>query len=184
MYGGDALNILQALFQSATKPPAPIHAGEAFTLWAYYEAAAETRAVLNVLLNHTEDQSLKETIEHFVDEVLEPQVRQVRDVMLHEGVALADVTPDKPKADPRQVPVGARFSDEQVANMLVVKIQGLMQFCHEGLSRSLRDDLAHMYFTFQTHVMAQGLTLKGLMTQRGWLRLPPYFPGSVEATRS
>ncbi|HYG59021.1 MAG TPA: DUF3231 family protein [Symbiobacteriaceae bacterium] len=175
------MNILQTIFQSATKPPIALHAGEAFGLWVYCEAVAETRSVCLVLINHTEDRDLREVIEHFVDDVLQPQLRQVKEKMLHEGIELPPVTPDKPRADPQQIPVGARLVDEQIANMLVVKVQGLLLFCHEGLSRSLRNDLSTMYYAFQSHVLAQGATLTALMSQRGWLRRPPFFVGSAQA---
>lgn len=176
--GERSLNIFETLFRSASRPQQPLHAGEAFTLWAYYEAAAETRAILLVLLNHTDDEGLKELMEHFIADVLEPQVKQVKDKLLHEGLNLPEVTPDHPKADAKQVPVGARFTDEQICNMIVVKVQGLLLFCHEGIARSLRDELGVMFYTFQSHILAQAATMKGLMAQRGWLRLPPTFIAS------
>jgi hypothetical protein len=176
-----SLNILQTIFQNAVNPPLPLHAGEAFTLWAYYEAAAETRAICRVLLNHTDDQDLKEMIEHFIADVLQPQVSKTKEVMLNRGIPLPESSPDKPKADPWQIPPGARFDDGQVANMIVIKIQGLLVFCHEGLSRSLQQDLAAMYYAFQTHVLAQGGSLASLMRKRGWLRVPPPLSGPISA---
>lgn len=176
--GERPLNILESLFRSVTRPEQPLHAGEAFTLWAYYEAAAETRAILLVLLNHTEDKGLKELMEHFIDDVLEPQVKQAKDKLLEEGIILPEVSPDHPKVEAKLVPVGARFTDEQICNMIVVKVQGLLQFCHEGIARSLRDELGVMFYTFQSHILAQGASMKGLMTQRGWLRVPPTFVAS------
>lgn len=172
------MNILQTLFQMGTNPRLPLHAGEAFGLWAYCEAVSETRAICRLLLNHTDDKELKELIEHFIADVLQPQMMKVQEVMLNKGLSLPDITPDKPKADPGQIPVGARFEDPQIANMLVVKIQGLLLFCHEGLARTLQQDLAAMYYTFQSHVLAQGATLTPLMRKRGWLRLPPVFGGT------
>jgi len=177
------MNVLQTIFQAVAKPPIQLHAGEAFGLWTYYEAVAETRSICLVLINHTEDRDLRELVEHFADDVLQPQLRQVKEKMLHDGVELPLVTPDKPRANPQQIPVGARLVDEQTANMLVVKVQGLLLFCHEGLSRSLREDLGAMYYAFQSHVLAQGASLAALMSQRGWLRRPPFFAGSAQTTQ-
>jgi hypothetical protein len=180
--GGIIVNFLQTLIQNVQKPQPQLHAGEAFTLWAVYEASAETRSICLVLLNHTENEDLRELIEHFIADVLEPQIKQVKQQMLNEGVVLPNVTPDSPKADPMEIPAGARFKDEQIANMLVIKIQGLLLFIHEGLTRSLRDDLGAQYAVFQGHLLAQGATLKALLTQRGWLRIPPAFPGKSSQT--
>lgn len=167
------MNILQTLFQSVTSPPIPLHEGEAFGLWTYYEAVAQTRSHLLILLNHTDDEELKELMEHFIADVLEPQIGQVKGKLLHEGISLPNVSRDRPKADPSQIPPGARFSNDDIAQVLVARVQGLLSLCQAGLNQSLRDEVGQMFYNFQNHVLLQGVSLKGMMRKRRWLRVPP-----------
>ncbi|MGE5674477.1 MAG: DUF3231 family protein [Mycobacterium leprae] len=178
------MNILQSLFQTAQQPAVPPHIGEAFNVWTYYVGAKEARVICLMMLNHTNDPDLKEAIEHFVNDVLEPQAKQVMDFLRNEGIDMPAGTGDKAKADEREIPPGAKMTDNEIANMLIVKINGLLMFCFFGLFSGIRDDIIGMFFNFQTHVMAQGYTLKKLMQKRGWLLVPPYYYAGTGAPKS
>lgn len=174
------MNVLQSLFQSTVEQqPPPLHAGEAFHTWTYWVELSEARGILLVLANHTADNDLKELIEHFIADVLDPQRRTCEQFMKKEGITLGEVTPDVPKADEREIPPGAKMIDSQIAQMIVVKVVGLAEYAHRALSTSLRDDVGAMFWNFYQQVVAQGYTLKPLMRKRGWLRLPPSFQASV-----
>lgn len=54
-------------------------------------------------------------------------------------------TGDKPKVNEALVPPGAKMTDAEVANLLVVKVEGLLNICHTGLAQSQRDDVAALY---------------------------------------
>lgn len=177
------MNILQSLFQTAQQPSVPPHIGEAFNVWTYYVGAKEARVICLMMLNHTNDPDLKEAIEHFVNDVLEPQVKQVTDFLRNEGIDMPAGTGDKAKADERQIPAGAKMTDNEIANMLIVKINGLLMFCFFGLFSGIRDDINAMFFNFQTHVMAQAYTLKKLMQKRGWLLVPPFYYAGTSAPK-
>lgn len=178
----DTLNILQSMFQSLQQPSTPPHIGEAFNIWTYYVAVKESRTIGLMMLNHTNDTELKETLEHFIDELLEPQLKQVTDFLRNEGVDMPHGTGDKPKANEKEIPPGAKMTDNEIANMLVVKLNGLLLFCFMGLFSALRDDISGMLYNFQGHVLLQSYTLKKLMQKRGWLLVPPFYYGSTGVT--
>lgn len=179
------MNIFQSLIKTATEPDHPLHAGEVFQVWTLYVAVTESRIICQLLANHTNDADLKETIEHFTAEVEEPMIAKLKDFLIHEGVGIPPGTGDKPRADEREIPPGAKFTDAEIANLLVVKIEGMLTTCHMGLAQSLRDDLGAMLLVMYQHLAAQGFNLKKLMQQRGWVRTPPLLPfrpgSSVEA---
>ena len=118
-------------------------------------------------------------IEHFEADVLIPQVKKVKDVMISLGVAIPEIAPDRPKVEPQLIPPGARLTDSEISNMLVAKLEGLLLLCYQGVSRSVRDDIAAMFVNFQTHIQAQGFTMKYTMQKRGWLRVPPPYYSSL-----
>lgn len=172
------MNILQSMFQSAQQPSTPPHIGEAFNVWTYYVAAKESRILTQMMLNHTNDTEQKQLMEHFINEILEPQVKQVTDFLRNEGIPMPPGTGDKPKANEQQVPPGAKMTDDEIANMLVVKTIGLLYLCHIGLAQGLRDDIGAMFLNFQTHLLAHSYTLKKTMQKRGWLVVPPFYYAS------
>ncbi|HWI50707.1 MAG TPA: DUF3231 family protein [Symbiobacteriaceae bacterium] len=169
------MNILQSLFHEVTKVDDPLHVGEVMNLWLCYTGVAESRSICLLLTNHTNDSDLKEIIEHLIDDLETPMIKRLGDLMLSEGVALPAITGDKPKADESAIPLGAKLTDAEIANLLVVKLEGMLTVCHTGLIQSIRPDLGRMFYAFQSHLLAQGLSLKNLMQLRGWIRLPPYF---------
>lgn len=108
-----------------------------------------------MMLNHTNDTELKETLEHFVAGLLIPQIKRLSDFLRNEGIDMPPGTGDKPKANEQQIPPGAKMTDMEIANMLIVKINGLLMFCFMGLFTGLRDDIAAMFIAFQGQVLTQ-----------------------------
>jgi len=86
-----------------------------------------------MMLNHTNDSELKEAMEHSVDDVLESQSKQITDFLRNEGIDMPAGTGDKAKANEQQIPPGAKMTDDEIANMLIVKLNGLLLFCFMGL---------------------------------------------------
>lgn len=173
------MNILQGLIQNTQQPTAPVHVGEAFHIWSVLVEVGETRALLHFMANHTNDADLKEVLEHFVDDVLEPQQKRLFDLMRNEGINAPALTTEVSKANERLIPPGAKLTDYQIAQMLVVKVLGLLEWSHRGAIHSLRDDISAMFNTFYNHLLVQGYTLKKLMIKRGWLLVPPSYSGGV-----
>jgi len=170
------MNIVESLFKSATQPTHPLHAGEVSIAWALYVGVSEARVICLLLLNHTNDTDLKEMIEHIIADLEEPLIKRTKDFLVHEGVGIPPATGDKPRANEAQIPPGAKYTDAEIANLLVVKLEGMLNTCNFGIGQSVRDDVGALLLMAYQHVCAQGFTLKKLMQQRGWLRTPPMFP--------
>jgi hypothetical protein len=175
----DLLNILESLYHDMTKPDSPAHMGEAFFMWTYFMAVSEARTLLLIMTNHTKEPGLKELMEHFIADVLEPQIDQVKKKLVDEGISLPVVTPDPPKADQAEIPPGAKLVDQEIAKMIMVKVLGLLDLSYQGLRFSFRSDVGAMFARFQGQVLAQGYPLREMMLKRGWISYPPVPPGSA-----
>lgn len=173
------MNIFESIYHDMTKPSSPAHMGEAFFMWTYFQAVGEARTLLLVMVNHTNDPELKQLMEHFVADVMEPQIDQLKKKMIDEGIPLPGITPDPPKADQAEIPPGAKLVDQEIARMNMVKLLGLLDLCYQGMRFSFRTDLSAMFGRFQGHVAAQGYTLRELMLKRGWISYPPVPHGSA-----
>lgn len=178
------MNVIQSLLKGAKQPPQPLHSGEVFVLWALYTGAAESRVICMLIANHTNDTALKETIEHFIADVEEPLINKLKHLLAQEGVDIPPTIGDKPRANEGAIPSGAKMTDAEVANLLVVKLGGLLNICHQGILQALRDDVGLLLLETYQHLVAQGFTLRTLMREHGWLRVPPLFPVTVKTSPS
>lgn len=177
------MNILQSIFQSIQGPKQPPHVGEVFHIWAYYVELGESEAILTVLLNHTHDVDLKQIMEHFIADVLTPQRKALGELMKNEGINPAELTPIAAKADEKAIPPGAKMTHALLAQMIMVKVQGLLLYSYQTLAICLRDDIGRIFLGFFHTVLAQGFTLKHTMQQRGWLKVPPFYYASSGASQ-
>jgi len=176
------MNLLETIFQSMRQPQPPAHIGEAMSLWTYFVALKECRAMCLLMANHTADPELREFIEHFITHIEEPQLKDLRELMRDAGVDFPNVTADKAKADPNQLLAGARMTEEEVANMLVLKAQGMLIIAHTALLQALRPDYGVLWYRVHNEVLVEATKLKQMMQKRGWLRVPPQFRSSSSTT--
>lgn len=175
------MNILESLLKTMRQPEEPPHVGEVMHLWALNTAVKESRAFCLLMVNHTNDPEVKQSVEHFIDDLEEPLAKQLETVLRNEGIPIAPPTSDKPKANERDVPPGAKLTDAEIMNLLVVKLEGMLLLCFNGLMQALRDDVAAIFLDGFQHALAQGFTLKKTMRKRGWLRVPPPYIVSKQA---
>ncbi|HWI63312.1 MAG TPA: DUF3231 family protein [Symbiobacteriaceae bacterium] len=173
------MNIVESLVQATRPSPSHPHAGEAFFIWRQYTATVEGRNLCLTFHNHTADRELKAFITGFIKDAEEPQIEELMRVMRREGIEFPSVPQTKPLLDHLEIPVGAHFQDEEIAALLVGKLQGLMIFCYFAMTQTLRDDLGTMFYRFIGDLMKQAFTLKQLMDKRGWLMHPPPYSAVV-----
>jgi hypothetical protein len=122
-------------------------------------------------------------IEHLINDLEEPQLTHLTQVMKTEGIPFPQSIPDHPNADEKAIPFGAKFTEAEIANLLVVKLEGMLLIGHNAMVQSLREDFGLMFYKFQGQLLAQGLAIKKTMQRRGWLLVPPPFQGHTPANR-
>lgn len=148
------------------------------TLWTFTAAVDEARTICLTMLNHTEDPDLKRLIERSIKDIKEPTGEQVRELLKNEGVPLPPGAPDTAKADPKDVPAGARLPDSEIAQIVLGKLEALLMIIASGMVQALRNDVGIMLYQFQAQYLGEGYALRTLMKQRGWLKIPPFHYGS------
>lgn len=76
---------------------------------------------------------------------------------------------------PNAVPLGAKLTDNEIANSLTVKAVANTLACSKGAAESLRNDVGLMFVQFFGEKIVFGANLKSLMRKRGWVKVPPYY---------
>lgn len=99
--------------------------------------------------------------------------------MIH---SLIDDEP-KPKSNSDGIPFGTKMTDDEIANIVSVKLAAAITFCATAASQSVRNDVGMMFLEFQTETMRYSILLKSVMKKRGWLKYPPEYvpPGSLKS---
>lgn len=162
-----------------TEPKPRPHIGEAMGCWLYFSALAEEVPVLEAALNTTTDNELINLLNKSKD-LGEHQMNIIKAFMVNEGIPLSQASESKPKSEPNSIPLGAKMTDEEIANFISAKVASNIVLCSTNLSQSIRNDIGLMFARFHTEKMVFGMELKTAMRKRGWIKVPPYYypPGA------
>ncbi|MFD0694163.1 DUF3231 family protein [Paenibacillus sp. GCM10027628] len=122
------------------EPVPPLHVGEVMSLWTLLTIYEEGQIIYKIALNTTSDPELRHAIENAVKESMEDVV-MIKNFLIKEGVALPPVSAEKPDSDPDNISQGVKFTDEEIANLIIGKITTSIALCGQGVSQCLRTDV-------------------------------------------
>lgn len=166
------IKVLHSLIDEEPKPS--LHVGEVMACWTYLTILEESVAFEQIGINSTEDPELK----NFLHKTLggaSSQAKRLKDFLQQEGVPLPPASEPKPISEPRSIPLGAKLTDSEIANMVSVKLAAAITTCATGMAQSVRNDVGLMFFELETEAMRYGVILKSIMRKRGWLKVPPFY---------
>src|SRR5690625_3143572 len=169
-------NIVQSLTDNSKNP---LHVGETMACWTYHAFTANIKTHVEIGLNTTTDKGVKELLQDGL-KVISSHEKESTEFMVQEGVALPTSPEKKPESDSNAIPLGAKFTDNELVNTINLNFVIAADMCAASASQCLRTDLALMFLKFQTEKLSLGLKAKELMHKNGWLKTPPFYnpPGS------
>ena len=166
-------NVIRSLTDD-NKPP--IHIGEAMACWTYLAFVEEIIVYESVGLNMTTDQELREALEQGL-KVARAHQEQMSEFMQKEGIPLPDQPPPKLKSEPSVIPVGTKFTDNELSNAISINFVIASDMLAASASQCIRTDIGLMFLQFQMDKLMLGFKIKNLMQKKGWLKIPPaYIP--------
>lgn len=174
-------NSLKISMDNLNEPESPFHVIEVGDCWTYITLVEEFIRYEEIGLNTSSDDEIIEMLRDVV-QVCESQVRNLSKFMKEKGIPLPEVTSSKPNSDPKDVPLGVKLTDIEIANGIAFKLVTCLTSCSKGQADAIRNDLGMMWLKFYIEWVTLGNTLKTLMRKRGWLKVPPYYypPGSPQ----
>jgi hypothetical protein len=125
-------------------------------------------------LNTTTDDEVKVMLNDAY-KLCKSQADRLEAFLKKEGIPLPATTPPKPNSSPNHIPAGVRFTDDELANGVSIKVALGIVECATGQVQSIRTDVGLMWIEFQSEMLAFSATLKSMLRQRGWLKVPPFF---------
>lgn len=151
----------------------PMHYGEAYSIWSYLLASKGRLSAYQTYMNHAGDKDLRNMIEDMVYNVIKPEIEQTEELLKVNGIGLPPAPPEKPKASPEGIPVGARIEDPEIAATLAMDTAAGLIACSTVMGMSIREDIALMFGKFHMTKVQHGASLLRLNKEKGWLISPP-----------
>lgn len=171
----NALEFLADIFKSYSKvDDTPLNVGEVMNLWTMLVATEHFMSSEEVAHNTAKDKDLREKIRDLSENFHKVMINDIKEILLKDGVEIPGPPPEKPVTE-IDVPSGARMSDEEIANLVVFNLVWAIKFCARGLTESVRADVGMLFSKWIVEKTAFSVTIKNLLTEKGWIKLPPAF---------
>lgn len=122
--------------------------------------------------NHAGDDDLRKMLEEAVRGI-QDEIVQIEDLLKVNGVGLPPAPPERPHAHTEDIPVGARFADQEISASLAGKISAGLVACSTIMGQSVREDIAMMFGQFHMQKATFAGKLLRMNKEKGWLVPPP-----------
>jgi len=153
----------------------PLNVLEVSNLWFFLLGTETTMRNEEIGFNLAQDPELKQIIKNVKDEVHIPIREEIKKLLSAEGIPMPPTTPEKPLGDYRDIPVGAKLTDEEMANLLSFNLALGVGYAARGLSESIRADVGLQFSKILMRKTLHGLIVKRYLEKHEWLRVPPAY---------
>ncbi|MFD0670023.1 DUF3231 family protein [Cohnella sp. GCM10027633] len=157
---------------SGNQKKQPLHFGEAYDIWQFSMAAKGCVSAYRAYSYHAGDKELKGIIGDMINQA-ELEVAECDEILVHNGLVPAPGLPDRPEARWEDIPVGARFTDIEIAGMLALDSAAGLVVCSQIMGKSIREDIGALFAKYHATKAAIGLKALRLSKEKGWLVPPP-----------
>lgn len=150
----------------------PMHFGEIYNLWQFSTAAKGCISANRLYYYHVGDKNLKKLLEDIINQA-ELEVSECDAILTQNGIATTPVLPERPEAKLEDIPVGARFTDQEVAVIAAADLAVGLVGCSSIMGTSIREDIGALFAKYHTTKAALGLKVLKMSKDKGWLIPPP-----------
>ncbi|MCR2804078.1 DUF3231 family protein [Paenibacillus soyae] len=150
----------------------PLHYGEIYDIWQFSMTAKGCISAYSALKYHAGDKELKKLIEQGIEQA-QLEVAECDELLTNNGIAPAPTLPARPEAKLEDIPVGARFTDIEIAPMLSADCAAGLAACSMIMGKSIREDVGALFAKYHATKAALGLKILRVSKEKGWLVPPP-----------
>jgi len=150
----------------------PLHYGEVYSLWMTSWGAKGAVSCYQAYLNHAGDNDLKKFINDLMEQA-KLEIKETDAILLENGIAPPPVLPERPSVELDDIPIGARFTDPEIAAKLAVETSASLTACSGVMGQSIREDIGALYAKYHVTMTALGLRILEMSKNKGWLVPPP-----------
>ncbi|GGF85624.1 membrane protein [Paenibacillus albidus] len=161
----------------------PMHYGEIFNVWSASTVAKGAISCYRAYLIHAGDHDLKKVLNTLIDQA-ELEVSECDKLLADNGIASAPIMPNRPEAKLEDIPVGARFTDPEIAAKIAADNAAGLVACSQAMGQSIREDIGALFAKYHLTKTGLGVKILQMNKKKGWLIPPPLQvkrPDPVEA---
>lgn len=160
----------------------PLHYGEIFTLWSASTMAKGTVSCYRAYLNHAGDKDLKKVLGALIDQA-ELEISECDAILADNGLGTAPSLPDRPQVNLEDIPVGARFSDPEIAAKIGAENAAGLVACSQAMGQSIREDVGGLFAKYHLTKAGLGMRILKMNKEKGWIIPPPLQVKRPEAVK-
>lgn len=150
----------------------PMHYGEIFSVWTASTVAKGALSCYRAYKYHAGDEDLKKILDAMIDQA-ELEISECDSILADNGIASAPAMPDRPEASLEDIPVGARFTDPEIAAKIAADNAAGLIACSQVMGQSIREDIGALFAKYHLTKAAIGVKVLHLVKKKGWLIPPP-----------
>jgi hypothetical protein len=150
----------------------PMHYGEIYNVWQFSMAAKACVSACRAYYYHAGDKDLKKMLKDLIDQS-ELEISECDSLLTHNGITPSPVMPERPEAKLEDIPIGARFTDQEIAPMLAADTAAGLVACSQIMGTSIREDIGALFAKYHATKAAFGLRILRMSKEKGWLIPPP-----------
>lgn len=150
----------------------PLHYGEVYDLWQMSMAAKGCISANRALSYHAGDKELKKILDEMIDQA-ELEASECDTILTHNGIAPGPTLPARPPVNLEDIPIGARFTDPEIAAMIGADNAIGLAGCSQVMGKSIREDIGALFAKYHLTKAAIGMKILRLSKEKGWLIPPP-----------
>lgn len=150
----------------------PLHYGEIYDLWQFSMKAKGCISSYRAFQYHAGDQDLKKILGDLINQA-ELEVSECDTILTQNGIAPFPALPERPEVKLEDIPVGARFSDQEIVSMITTDTSMSLVACSLIMGKSIREDIGALFAKYHTTKTALGLKILKMTKEKGWLIAPP-----------
>ncbi|MFC5449813.1 DUF3231 family protein [Paenibacillus aestuarii] len=157
---------------SGNQKDEPLHYGEIYDIWQFSMAAKGCVSANRACQYHAGDKDLKKIIGDIINQA-ELEISECDSILIDNGIMPPPALPDRPETKLEDIPVGVRFSDQEIAAMLGAATSVSLIACSQIMGKVTREDIGALFTKYHTTKAAIGLKILKMSKEKGWLIPPP-----------
>jgi Protein of unknown function (DUF3231) len=122
--------------------------------------------------SHAGDKDLKKILDDLISQA-KKEIQEVDALLTENGIAPSPALPERPPAELEQIPVGARFTDPEIAAALSMDIAAGLVQCSTIIGMCIREDVGALFVKYHGVRVMDGGKILEMNKQKGWLIPPP-----------
>ncbi|MBU5345892.1 DUF3231 family protein [Paenibacillus lautus] len=150
----------------------PMHYGEIFSVWETSMMAKGMVSCYEAYMNHAGDKDLKKMLKDLLDQA-KLEIKECDELLTDNGIAPAPGLPERPPAKLEDIPVGARFTDPEIAAKIAADTSLGLVSCSQIMGQSIREDIGALFAKYHLTKTALGVRILQMNKEKGWLFPPP-----------